>query len=74
MGSNFSDEEIKKELTTVTKCIYKICLSSYADWKSKIYCNTFLAYLINPIDVIPDSEEKGFLDDLYLGQIVLKDL
>jgi uncharacterized membrane protein YkvA (DUF1232 family) len=65
---------IHKNISEITKSIYSISLSPYTDWKSKIYCNTYLSYLINPDDVIPDHLRDGFLDDTYLGLLILNDL
>ncbi len=71
---NYVQNEIRKDALKLTKDIYKIALSPYTDWKTKVYCNTFFSYLVNPEDVIPDKEQNGFLDDFYLGLIITNDL
>jgi uncharacterized membrane protein YkvA (DUF1232 family) len=64
----------KNLLIDTCKIIYKILILPESDWKTKIYGNTFMAYLVNPDDITPDHEENGFIDDLYLGLLILKDL
>jgi uncharacterized membrane protein YkvA (DUF1232 family) len=64
----------KTKLEKTCKIIYKLLIFPETDWKTKIYCNTFLSYLVNPNDIIPDKEKEGFIDDLYLGLIILRDL
>lgn len=71
---NNDQDGIRKDSLRLTNDIYKIALSPYTDWKTKVYCSTFISYLVNPDDIIPDKEKNGFLDDFYLGLIILKDL
>jgi uncharacterized membrane protein YkvA (DUF1232 family) len=74
MKESNNNESVMRELEVITKSIYKITLSPYSDWKTRVYCHVFIAYLVNPDDVIPDKCENGFLDDLYLGLLIIKDL
>jgi uncharacterized membrane protein YkvA (DUF1232 family) len=67
---------ILEDLKIVHKLIYKLLIFPESDWKTKIYASTAMAYLINPNDIIPETEkgDEGYLDDLYLCLLVLKDL
>lgn len=67
-------EQSKELLKKICRLIYKLVVLPQSDWKTKIYGNVFLAYLINPSDVVPDHEKEGFVDDLYIGLIILRDL
>ena len=67
---------VLENLKEAYKLIYKLLIFPESDWKTKIYASTAMAYLINPYDVIPEAEKasEGYIDDLYLCLLVLKDL
>jgi len=43
-------------------------------WQIKLMIDAALAYFVLPDDVIPDHEEKGYIDDLFIVTHVLKEI
>jgi uncharacterized membrane protein YkvA (DUF1232 family) len=44
------------------------------DWNTKLMIDAALAYFVLPDDIIPDHEEAGYVDDLFIVCHVLKEI
>lgn len=56
------------------KLLCNIINDRFTDWNTKLLINAALAYFVLPEDVIPDREEAGYVDDLYIVCYVLKEI
>lgn len=65
---------LTKHLPVLFRFSCKILNDSMADWNIKIMINSAVSYLVLPDDVIEDSEEKGYVDDLFIICHVLKEI
>ncbi|MBT8508700.1 hypothetical protein AZH53_09815 [Methanomicrobiaceae archaeon CYW5] len=52
----------------------KILNDPYTDWHTKILISSALGYYILEEDVMPDNEEFGYLDDLFILLYVLREI
>jgi len=56
------------------KLLCDILNDRFTDWHTKIMISTSLAYFVLEKDVIPDHQEKGYIDDLFIVSYVLNDI
>ncbi|RJQ15766.1 DUF1232 domain-containing protein [Candidatus Woesearchaeota archaeon] len=52
----------------------KILNDKTADWNTKLMIDAALAYFVLPEDIIPDYEDVGYVDDLFIVCHVLKEI
>jgi len=56
------------------KLLCSILKYRFTDWHTKIMISSSLAYFVLEDDVIPDKEENGYIDDLFIVSYVLKEI
>lgn len=56
------------------KLLCDILKDKRADWHTRLLVNSALAYFVLPEDVIPDYDERGYIDDLFLTAFVLVEI
>jgi uncharacterized membrane protein YkvA (DUF1232 family) len=56
------------------KLLCSILNYRFTDWHTKIMISSSLAYFVLEDDVIPDKEENGYIDDLFIVSYVLKEI
>jgi uncharacterized membrane protein YkvA (DUF1232 family) len=56
------------------RLLCKIINDKYTDWSTKLMIDAALAYFVLPEDIIPDKEEAGYVDDLFIVCHVLKEI
>ncbi len=56
------------------KLLCDILKDKRTDWHTRLLVNSALAYFVLPEDIIPDYEEKGYIDDLFLTAFVLVEI
>lgn len=52
----------------------KILNDKVTDWNTKLMIDAALAYFVLPDDIIPDKEEAGYVDDLFIVTHVLREI
>jgi len=52
----------------------RIINDKVTDWNTKLMIDAALAYFVLPDDIIPDKEEAGYVDDLFIVTYVLKEI
>lgn len=67
-----------RDLQLICPIFFKLLCSilnyRFTDWHTKIMISSSLAYFVLEDDVIPDKEENGYIDDLYIVSYVLKEI
>lgn len=56
------------------KLLCSILNYRFTDWHTKIMISSSLAYFVLEDAVIPDKEENGYIDDLFIVSYVLKEI
>ncbi len=56
------------------KLLCDILNDKFTDWHTKIMISSAIAYFVLEEDVIPDHEENGYIDDLFITSFVLKEI
>lgn len=56
------------------RLLCKILNDKVTDWNTKLMIDAALAYFVLPDDIIPDREEAGYVDDLFIVTYVLKEI
>ena len=56
------------------KLLCNILNDKVTDWNTKLMIDAALAYFVLPDDIIPDKEEAGYVDDLFIVTYVLKEI
>lgn len=74
--SNYSgpDKELVKYFPAFFNLACNILNDKYTDWHTKILISSALGYFVLEDDVIQDSTEYGYLDDLYILCYVLREI
>jgi uncharacterized membrane protein YkvA (DUF1232 family) len=67
-------EDLVKHCPELFDLLCKIINDKYADWNTKLMIGAALAYFVLPEDIIPDNEEAGYVDDLFIVCHVLKEI
>lgn len=56
------------------KLLCNILNDKLTGWNTKLMIDAALAYLVLPDDIIPDHEDSGYIDDLFIICYVLKEI
>lgn len=56
------------------KLLCDILNDKFTDWYTKMMIGSAIAYFVLEDDVIPDHEENGYIDDLFIVSFVLKEI
>lgn len=56
------------------KLLCDILNDKFTDWHTKMMISSAIAYFVLEKDVIPDQEEDGYIDDLFIVSSVLKEI
>lgn len=67
------ERTIQQKLVLTYRAIIRLLNSPDADWKTKVYASTALAYLTNP-KITGDDVEKAYLKKYYISTLVFNDL
>ncbi len=67
-------KEIVKYCPRFFDLLCKILNDKVTDWNTKLMIDAALAYFVLPEDIIPDNEEAGYVDDLFIVCHVLKEI
>ncbi|WP_214019432.1 YkvA family protein [Methanoculleus sp.] len=68
------DKELVKYFPSFFNLACNILNDKYTDWHTKILISSALGYFVLEEDVIQDSTEYGYLDDLYILCYVLREI
>jgi len=71
---NYDDEYISKYLPLFFDLTSRMLISKYTDWHTKVLLSSALGYFIVEDDCIPDTDENGFIDDLFILSYVLREI
>ena len=67
-----------KELINYSPLFFELLCNilndTYCDWHTKILISSSLGYFVLDEDVIPDSSENGYVDDLFIICYVLREI
>ena len=67
-------KEIVKYCPKFFELLCEILNDKATDWNTKLMIDAALAYFVLPDDIIPDHEEAGYVDDLFIVCHVLKEI
>src|SRR5690606_5908589 len=67
-------KEIQIHCPIFFKLLCDILNDRFTDWHTKIMISSCLAYFVLEKDVIPDHQETGYIDDLFIVSYVLKEI
>ncbi len=67
-------KDLIKYCPSFFKLLCNILNDKLVDWNTKMMINAALAYFVIPEDIIPDEEEGGYVDDLFIVSYVLKEI
>jgi uncharacterized membrane protein YkvA (DUF1232 family) len=68
------NKEIQQYCPKFFELLSNILNDKFVDWYTKIMISAALGYFVLEEDVIPDTEENGYIDDLYLVTFVLNEI
>lgn len=68
------EREIIKYFPHLFSLACKILKDEYTDWHTKMMISAALGYYILEEDIIPDYEEHGYVDDLFILCYVLREI
>jgi uncharacterized membrane protein YkvA (DUF1232 family) len=69
-----ANKEIQKYCPNFFELLSNILNDKFVDWHTKLLISAALGYFVLEDDVIPDTEERGYIDDLYIVTYVLNEI
>ncbi|ACL16704.1 YkvA family protein [Methanosphaerula palustris] len=69
-----SNKKILMNCPIFFKLLCDILNDKFTDWHTKMMISSAIAYFVLEKDVIPDQEEDGYIDDLFIVSSVLKEI
>ena len=67
-------KEILKKIPVYFNALQKLYASEELTWEAKFKINSCFSYFAIPVDLIPDDNPEGYLDDLFVCVYVLNEL
>ena len=73
-----NDNGMYKEITKYSPLFFDLLCNilndKFTDWHTKILISSALGYFVLDNDMIPDHDEDGYVDDLFIVSYVLKEI
>jgi uncharacterized membrane protein YkvA (DUF1232 family) len=71
---NGPNKKLQMNCPIFFKLLCDILNDKFTDWHTKMMISAAIAYFVLEDDVIPDSKENGYVDDLFITSFVLKEI
>jgi uncharacterized membrane protein YkvA (DUF1232 family) len=68
------NKELQMKCPIFFKLLCDILNDKFTDWHTKMMISAAIAYFVLEKDVIPDHEDNGYIDDLFIVSFVLKEI
>ena len=68
------NKELQQYCPKFFELLSNILNDKFVDWHTKVMISAALGYFVLEDDVIPDAEENGYIDDLYLVTYILNEI